>query len=115
METSAEEDDSPGTATLQYGDGTVRRFALRDWVDSDTRLVAVTDTDATFEAHGIAFTLAVEEARMAASRDAVPTAASGIDFNAHPEKALPAIARRRPTDAGDPAHITAPPPPPSAH
>lgn len=93
VETALPEENDPGSASLQYGDGQIRRFAVRDWIDSETRLVDVSDVGAIFEVRGQRTTLALKEARVPASKSDASPGLPGIDINARPNTANPAIAR----------------------
>jgi hypothetical protein len=87
LETETPDETSAGAATVRYPDGYVRRIAVGQQLDR-ARLTDVTDTSAIFRTGARSIALQV-------SRDAAPaSAATGIDYDAHPTSAKPAMARR---------------------
>lgn len=93
VETALPEENDPGSATLQYRDGRIRRFAVRDWIASDIQLIGVSDASALFQAQGEQMTLPLSEARLPDAEDKAASGLPGIDIDARPGTANPAIAR----------------------
>ena len=93
VETALPEENDPGSAALQYRDGRIRRFAVRDWIDADTRLIGVSDASALFETRDEQSTLVLREARLPSAGEEHAPGLPGIDIDARPGTANPAIAR----------------------
>lgn len=93
VETALPEDNDPGSAALQYRDGHIRRFAVRDWIDANIQLVNVSDSSAVFQTANEQVTLRMIEARLPdIQNDNIP-GLPGIDINRRSNTANPAIAR----------------------
>lgn len=91
----AESGDTPeeGMAIVRFADGTIRQMHVGDMISTNAQLIATSEQDATFFVNGAREQLVVSDSGYAAPRYPGDGGnATGIDYNAHPIYAHPAIA-----------------------